>query len=663
MGNQMPSNPAPKPVSVQCPHCEKKLKIENPKLLGQKVKCPGCKASFVLPKPRPNPQPAKPDSEEEVELELVTDELPVGTSARWIPDSAEGDAATNPAPLPEQGFPHFGEPTASPAPAPVIQPAVTPSSGSALETYRSRRKKSRLPQVIAGICILVGVGVTAWLVKVSQSLPDPVPVADQSAKETSPEPMDANQPYSQAYLEGRPKAVDEFLPTSGEPVELLMMPRGVNVVIHLRPALLWSNELQYQELKASLTNDVTDWIAAQLKQMCRREPQEIEEACIGLILGASGTEPEVCVSVRLKEPAKMSDLIDEFDGEYYYEITDRPDLRLKVDDQYAYLIKDAQTFAICPQLYAAELEESQTQPFTLSVPLENLLRETDRDRLVTILGNVVDLKLHYEHLVPEPAHQSLKLVLDWIGEDVEAASWSIHPEPYLHSEIRLHPFSGVSPPKIQRRIDQQLEDLPELIWKNVCLKMTPREMRFRKFIGRFPAMLEAFQRSTVISTTQNYVSLTTVLPAKAAPNLALATLFTANEAARTDFTADVMIAANNNQSKLPETVVGRLQLPVDSEFNRTPLEQALQYLADEIQVNLYVDGDALKDAGYTKNMPQTFNLGTVPAIQSFAQIINSYQEPNKVMVMSIDEQTKTIHVLTEKFAKQKNMTIFQFPGQ
>ncbi len=524
---------------------------------------------------------------------------------------------------------------------------------------RSRRKKGWGSTIIVGTFLLLGVGTVAFLVMNYEA---PKKVADSdplTQTENLDSPVAEDEPYSRSRLENRPKLLDEFEPTSGEPLALRMLPQGVSFVIHVRPALLWSNERQYQELKVSLTEDVTNWIAATLKEVCRRDPEQIEEAYIGFLLGASGTEPEICSVVRLKEPAKMSDLIDEFKGQSVYSLEERPDLRLKQDEKYAYLIPDNQTVAISPRMYAAELEQSQKQPFSMSVALENLMRETDDQRLFTVVGVVRDLQLHYPMMMPVASHQAMEQVVNWLGEDVEAVSWSVHTDPYFHSEINVHPVATSNPSKVRQRLNAQLKELPVTLMNDVCLKMSPREIRFRDFIGRLPAMVEAIKQSTVSMTTANYVSLTTVLPQKAAPNLALATLFTADEATRTDFAAEVVVA-DTNKPKLPETIAERLKIPVDAEFNRTPLEQALLYLAGEVDLTMEVDGDALKDAGYTKNMPQTFNLGVVPLEQALAKIVNNYQEVGKVMVMSIDEKTKTIHILTEKFAKQKNMPIYEF---
>lgn len=608
-------------------------------------------------------QPAADD--EEVKLELVGDDPPVGTSAVWVPDSP---VLPNPAPVVSREqpataspIPDFSRPSEPPA-NPVIAPIATePAAG--VSSYRSRKKKSWGPTIIVGVFLFLGVGTVGYLVTNYKPKENSTSVTGKgngsaTSQANLDEPVNENEPYTRERLAYQPQLVEEFEPTSGDPLNLAMMPRGVSFIVHIRPALLWSTDREYQELKASLTDDVTSWIAAKLKEVCRRDPEQIEEAYIGFILGAGGTEPEVCSVVRLKEPAKLSDLIDEFKGEYVYDITERPDLRLKRDEKYAYLIKDESTFAIAPRLYASELEESQTQPFVMSVPMENLLRETDQEKLLTVMGVARDMRTHYPKLMPEATHQTFERFLEWIGEDVEALSWSAHPVPYLHSQLDIHPTSASNPAALNERLQTQLKSLPENLWKNVCLRMSPRELRFRNFIGRLPAMLEAFRQATVSSNNANFVSMITVLPAKAAPNLALATLFTVNEAARTDFSVEVV--AVNQGSKLPDTVKERLSIPVDSEFSRRPLEMALQYLAGEIEVNLFVDGDALKDAGYTKNMPQTFNLGVVPVEQSFKQIVMNYQEPGKIMVMSIDEKTKTITITTEKFAKNKNLPIYDF---
>ena len=106
-----------------------------------------------------------------------------------------------------------------------------------------------------------------------------------------------------------------------------------------------------------------------------------------------------------------------------------------------------------------------------------------------------------------------------------------------------------------------------------------------------------------------------------------------------------------------------MKLPVDAEFNHVPLEQALQYLCSEIQVRLEIEGDALKDAGYTRNMPQTFNLGRVPIQRALWEIVKKYQQRDKELIVSIDESTKTMTVSTRKFAAAHGLRVYPLSAE
>jgi hypothetical protein len=211
---------------------------------------------------------------------------------------------------------------------------------------------------------------------------------------------------------------------------------------------------------------------------------------------------------------------------------------------------------------------------------------------------------------------------------------------------------------LSEKLAQAPHDLMSMI-----LRMHPARKGAATIIGRYPAMVEAYREATVPTTDKRLVRLTTVLPARSAPNLALATLLTWDEARRTDFSSPsrppTTVAAAG--SKLPDTVAERLKLSIDAEFNRTPLQDALRYICDEVQINLDLDGDALKDAAYTQNMPQTFNLGKVPAAAAIHEIISKYDGNGNEefrMVVSVNEHTRTLIVHTRKFADQKGLPVF-----
>ena len=632
-------------VSIACPNCERKLKITDLKLLGKKVKCPGCQQSFVLavagqaetPKSPPvsgKAAASKPAADSNSPLTT-----PIGPAA-----AADNSARTE---------------SANPFDFAAVESA--PSGTSELNRLRQRRKRGKwLNVALIGGFFIVGLGLAGWLVM--QSMGRSSTVAKSTSPDsipTTPSPAsDPDLPLTKALLESDPSLIAKFDPTDGNPIDLKMMPSGVNLLIHLRPSLLWSDEYDYQVLRASLTDEVTNWMQTTLEKVCRRSPEKIDEATIGIILGAFGTEPRVCAVVRLKEPERMSQLIEEFGNSYLYNLAEKPGLRLRVDDEYGYLIKNEQTYAICPRELAAELEHWVDEPnFEISEGMEQMLQGSDRERLFTVMGNVADARRHLDSLVPQSGRIAVSAVLDWIGDDVETASWSVHPQPYLYSRVMLRGTTVKTGRELEKSFETKLAEVAMTMWKDVAEKMSPREVRSRQFIGRFPAMLEATTESTVFEIGPRETVLTTVLPSKAAPNLALAAMFTTNEANRTDFSEPRVVASSSVQPKLPDTVEERLRVPVDTEFNRTPLEQALRYLAGEIDVTLNLDGEALEDAAYTRNMPQTFKLGVVPVEQSLAAILGQYQERNREMVIVLDEPSKTLIVTTKKFAERNGQTI------
>ena len=60
--------------------------------------------------------------------------------------------------------------------------------------------------------------------------------------------------------------------------------------------------------------------------------------------------------------------------------------------------------------------------------------------------------------------------------------------------------------------------------------------------------------------------------------------------------------SSSNEPKLAETVTARLQKPIAVKFVRTPLHEAFAYIGQETGVTFIVDGNALKQSGYTRNM-------------------------------------------------------------
>ncbi len=504
-----------------------------------------------------------------------------------------------------------------PAPAAAVAPG--------LSRDRSRKPKSRNRVIAAGAAVVVlGGGLIAALM-MNRPTPAPTPPRDNPPVMASPTNPGV---YTREMLKGNLALMDEFRPTRGRPVSLMYVPNGVNLVIHLRPADLWSSDRAAAELRASLTEGVTSWLDGRIRELCRREPSRIAEATFALTLGAIGTQPTSAQVVRLVEPDRMSALLDEFQGKPLAENL-KPQVTIAPPN--AFVLVDASTFSVSPAETAEELEEALKAPNSYTAEnVVDLLKQSDRDRLVTIVAEMQDLRRHVDTLFPESARPSVQAILDWLGDDVEAVSWSLHSRPALYSELILRPRAGVSPRALEAILQKRLDELPARMM-GLVKGTRPASKGFRELVGRYPAMLEAVRQATIFRPSGKDLHATTVLPAKAAPNLALGTLLTWDELRRAP--ASTGTVAGGETKKL--SVADKLKKEILAEFNRSPLEQAIKYIGEEIELDFTVDGEALKVSGYTRNMPQTMSLGKVPATRAIKEILSV---PNqKDLALFVDE--------------------------
>ncbi len=475
---------------------------------------------------------------------------------------------------------------------------------------------------------------------------------------TSPNTTAVNTPatavptaYTREMLKGNLALVDEFRPTHGRPITLQFVPNGVNLVVHLRPAELWGSDRAAAELRGSLTEGVTTWLDGRIKELCRREPGRISEVTFAYVLGAFGTEPTSTQVVRLSEPDKMSALLDEFRGKPL-----RDDLKPQVTiaDPHAFVLVDATTFSISPAATADELEESLNAPSSyVSKNVSELLKDTDRDRLLTVVAEMQDLRRHVDTLFVESARPAVHAILDWLGDDIDALAWSFPPRPPRHSELILRPRPGVSPQALEASFQKKLDELPESMMARVK-GARPATKGFREVVGRYPAMLEALCQSTVLRPGSKGLHAITVLPAKAAPNLALGTLLTWDELRKAPAAAPTAVAGTSQPT---EKVADRLKKEILAEFSRMPLEQAIKYIGDETGVDFSVDGEALRMTGYTRNMPQTMSLGKVPATRALKEMLSV---PNqKDLAVFIDEAANKAVMSTRPYLMQQGKPEFK----
>jgi hypothetical protein len=628
-------------IQIPCPKCGRELKLRDRSLLGRKGKCPKCSHAFVLQEP------------EEVQLELAEAEpTAVGTAARWVP---EGRAAATPDPGSRPGRPQTMS-VAATGPAIPEMPTLGANEGAAARLKALQKKNAKRRNVGLVVAALVAVavgGVSYYAVNYGPKVPDAIP--DQ--------PLAAQEPDDPAAMDAADDAVvhNEFAaagsPTKGKPIELQYIPFGTQVILNIRPAELWQSESLGEELRYCLP-PLAKLLEVKFEELFHRKPEQIEEAQICLIPGSQGSLPEVAAVIRLVEEAKKSQLLEDFGGER----VDDYDHPIYVTGERAYLIADQKTIAMGPKAQASEMVDAIVGRNPAADGIDELLPMTDRDRHITLIFVPRTIRLHSPWWFPENVQPFALKSLDWFGDEVESAAWSFHlGEKTFYSDLIVRNVTGVTAPALERDTRTRLQKLPHDLLDTVRM-MDPREAGKRKVIGRLPKMTEAFAMASAFSHGPRHVQITTPLPDRGAPNLALGTLLAWDESTRTDFTKERTTKPTTDEPKLPDLIADRLKMKIDIDFRRTPLQDAVAYIAGEIKTTIDIDGDALKAGGFTKNMPQDFQGEKMPAIDAIAKILAKYQDPQKpaqTMVIVVDEAKKMILFSTLAFCEQQKLTPYE----
>ena len=106
------------------------------------------------------------------------------------------------------------------------------------------------------------------------------------------------------------------------------------------------------------------------------------------------------------------------------------------------------------------------------------------------------------------------------------------------------------------------------------------------------------------------------------------------------------------------SAIERLKMPASVSFQRTPLQDAFAFIGDYLKVEIAIDGDALKAAGFTKNMPQTLTMEDATGLEVIGAILKKYEKEKRPLVLVI--QGEKALITTTEFASKNNQIPFEF---
>lgn len=596
------------PISIPCPHCGAVLKVRDAARIGHRAKCPKCAQAFRL------------EVAAGVGATSAVANEPPASPEPVLPNEPDGDIAS----LPQW-------------------PTADATSGAAGRLQLQRRKNRRRTLIAASVSAVIVLAAGSVGMFVMKYAPKRLEVDDVAERADNHDAGDFDADLS-------PSA-------ESRPIDLQFIPAGTRIVIHVHPAELWQPDSRGEEFRFCL-GPISEFLGARIKDFTKREPSDVAEALFCLIPNERGTPPDVAAVFRLKEDAKKSELLDQFggkraegqDGTPYY----------LTPDQRAYLFPDLRTIAVCPakspmvdEMIAAVNDRNPTSP-----GIEELLLLTDRSRPMTVVFEPVSLEIDAEFLLPPTAIPLLQKCLEWLGPDVETAAWSLHwQNESMRSEIVIRNQGGREAHALERRLQRQLDDLPENILAFVK-QMAPREAGKRKLVGRFPVMTKAFALASRTQAGTRSVRIDTRLPERAAPNLALGALLTWDESTRMTPGAKPFVETPSDEKPDAAPIAEKLKRKITVEFKREPLQNAFAYIANEIKASLEIDGDALKLSAYTKNMPQTFSMDNSPAIDVIERILK--QPMYEKMCLVVDEKKNSLLITTYPVAEQQGLKPYEF---
>ncbi len=553
-------------------------------------------------------------------------------------------------------IPNVGSTAPSPLEVELISDTASPGMVTYQEIRQRGRKFSKLAWGVSAGTVVLLIGVVWWFMPQVKEAVETQSQKKESSNESGTKIVveKTENLLFKEELEKNLKFAKAHSPTKGQPVDIHYIPAGSRIIFHLKPAALWKDEGLAQEVRYCL-GPIAEWAQVKLKDVCLREPAEIEDALICLALGSPSSPPDISAVVRLTKDLKRSEMLQMFQGqpndEYGYPVY--------IAGERAYLIQDQKTYAMCPAHLAEEMVKARGRPQPTDPAIEEILAESDQDRHFSLIFAPADLSIagHQETLIPELARPLFTAFLDWLGDDVEAVVWSMHLGEEFRTDMVVKSNAKIPVMRAQRRFNDGLEELPARILALVE-QMKPQRVGPRQLIGRYPAMLKALQLSTLMGINEEFVYLSAQLPERAAPNLALGTLLAWDESTRTTFDqsaeGETTMAQTEGSDNLPEKIADRLKQKIDVDFRRTPLQDAFAYIAEETSVSIEIDGDALKFSGYTKNMPQTFKLAQEPGTVALMKIMEKYDK----MCLVVDEDKKTAIVMTYPVAEERGLKPF-----
>lgn len=159
-------------------------------------------------------------------------------------------------------------------------------------------------------------------------------------------------------------------------------------------------------------------------------------------------------------------------------------------------------------------------PPLLRREMERLLGASDADRHLTFFATPNFLAADGRDLLSGPRSMLRDPILDWLSEDIQAVSLSLHVDSSFYGELRFVSTLDRVPLELAAACKERLRQVPEQV--NDYLGRIAIDPYWQRLAVRLPLMVNYLFQQTRIGVSQGCATVNFVLPPQAAHNLILA---------------------------------------------------------------------------------------------------------------------------------------------
>ncbi|WP_442508019.1 protein kinase domain-containing protein [Novipirellula sp. SH528] len=624
------------------------------------------------------------------EAKAVETPIP-SASVKPVPTKPASPESASPDPAPPQSDASAAvtpEPVASEVTAQsiVVSTSDTASSGTAKETAapplpppesesppppkrRRRKKKSnKAPLILGGLSVAVlmlvimllvgGPGKSTTVVKKRERPPIPARIPSVSGGGGDSQTAPSKRPPTPADTMGYQVVEDDrllWLPpfAAEDPAPLVMLPLGPSMVMTVNLASLRANPSGSGFLD-SLAPD----IAGLLDQSAARAKVAVEKMdrlSIAMHKGKDGW-PEVSLAVTLSEPVALDTLTKAWD----VSASRTPDgATLYAGDEVgsdAYFVGDVESadnkvsrFSVSSIARAKEVAENGGATILLPRSMQMLWDATSSETDFAVIATPNFLFADARNLLDMGAPRLVSPLKTFLIPDVAAAMFlADFDDSRIYTEVRLSPSGGIGEATLMQNLKQAIEAMPQ--WaKNFVLDAVP-DSSWRLLANQLPAMMDFVSSYSRYGVADQAAIGNAYLPADAASQITLATLFAIN----TTGNAGASVAAT--PSKKTFTLDELLAEKMSVSFDQESLEFGINIIAEQFAASLpdgtevppmrIVGGD-LQKMGITQNQQiRGFTKKDMPFRQVLTDLLLG-ANPDKTATGSHDVKQALIWVVAD----------------